>query len=144
MKIILQRCKKASVSINKKIEAKINQGLVIFIGIDKNDNKFKTKSLVKKVLNLRIFNDSKQKMNLSIKEINGSALVVSQFTLCGDTKNGRRPSYRSAGEPKFSKSLYNYFIEEIKKEISVQTGTFGENMEVELINNGPATFILEN
>ena len=144
MKVLLQRCKKASVSVNKKIIAKINQGLVIFIGIGKDDNELSTKLLARKVLNLRVFNDLNQKMNLSIKDINGSVLIISQFTLCSDTRKGRRPSYSKAANPKFSKDLYDYFIKEIKKEIFVETGVFGEYMEVELINNGPATFILED
>ncbi len=144
MKVLLQRCKKASVSVNKKIIAKINQGLVIFIGIAKDDNELSTKLLARKVLNLRVFNDLNQKMNLSIKDTNGSALIISQFTLCADTRKGRRPSYFQAANPKFSKDLYDYFIKEIKKEIFVETGVFGEYMEVELINNGPATFILED
>ena len=144
MKVLLQRCKKASVSVNKKIIAKINQGLVIFIGIAKDDNELSTKLLARKVLNLRVFNDLNQKMNLSIKDTNGSALIISQFTLCADTRKGRRPSYFQAANPKFSKDLYDYFIKEIKKEIFVETGVFGEYMEVKLINNGPATFILED
>lgn len=143
MKVLIQRCKKASVSINKKIIAKISQGLVIFIGIDKGDNELKTKLLAKRVLNLRVFNDFNQKMNLSIKEVNGSALIISQFTLCAGTTKGRRPSYSNAANPKISENLYNSFIKEIKKEISVGTGIFGEDMKIELINDGPATFILE-
>jgi len=143
MKVLIQRCKKASVSVNKKIIDKISQGLVIFIGIDKDDNELKTKLLAKRVLNLRVFNDFNQKMNLSIKEVNGSALIISQFTLCAETTKGRRPSYSNAANPKISENLYNSFIKEIKKEISVGTGIFGEDMKVELINDGPATFILE-
>jgi len=143
MKVLIQRCKKASVSVNKKIIDKISQGLVIFIGIDKGDNELKTKLLAKRVLNLRVFNDFNQKMNLSIKEVNGSALIISQFTLCAETTKGRRPSYSNAANPKISENLYNSFIKEIKKEISVGTGIFGEDMKVELINDGPATFILE-
>jgi len=103
----------------------------------------KTKLLAKRVLNLRVFNDFNQKMNLSIKEVNGSALIISQFTLCAETTKGRRPSYSNAANPKISENLYNSFIKEIKKEISVGTGIFGEDMKVELINDGPATFILE-
>ena len=143
MKVLIQRCKKASVSVNKNIIAKISRGLVIFIGIDKGDNELKTKLLAKRVLNLRVFNDFNQKMNLSIKEVNGSALIISQFTLCAETTKGRRPSYSNAANPKISENLYNSFIKEIKKEISVGTGIFGEDMKVELINDGPATFILE-
>ena len=143
MKVVLQRCKKASVSIEKKVIAKINKGLVIFLGIEKDDKKLNTKLLAKKILNLRVFNDLNQRMNLSIKNISGSALIISQFTLCAETRRGRRPSCFNAAHPKFSENLYDYFIDEIKKEISVKTGVFGANMDVELINNGPATFILE-
>jgi len=143
MKVVLQRCKKASVSIEKKVIAKINKGLVIFIGIEKDDKKLNTKLLAKKILNLRVFNDLNQRMNLSIKNISGSALIISQFTLCAETRRGRRPSYFNAANPKFSENLYDYFIDEIKKEIYVKTGVFGANMDVEIINNGPATFILE-
>jgi D-tyrosyl-tRNA(Tyr) deacylase len=144
MKLLLQRCKKAKITIDKKIISKINHGLVIFIGIEKNDRKLNAKYLAKKVLNLRIFNDIDNKMNLSIKDINGSALIISQFTLCANVNNGRRPSYTNAGDPEFSEYLYNYFISKIKQDIFVETGVFGKNMEVDLVNSGPATFVIED
>ena len=142
---VLQRCTKAKVTINNKITGQIKLGMVILIGIQKKDLLEQADTLVDKILNFRIFNDTNQKMNLSIKDINGSILVISQFTLCADTNKGRRPNFLEAAKPEKAKSLYQYFINRlIENNIHVESGNFGEEMQVELINNGPATFILES
>lgn len=144
MKILLQRCKESNVSIKSKVVGKIKSGLVIFVGFEKKDSKKDIVFMIDKILNFRIFNDINQKMNLSIKDINGSVLIISQFTLCSETKKGRRPSFLNAANPEKSIQLYDFFIKEFQKFIDVQSGVFGQEMQVELINDGPATFILES
>ena len=142
---VLQKCHNAKVTIDNQIIGKIGKGLVSFLGIQKNDDKKKADILIEKTLNLRIFNDSKQKMNLCIKDVNASILVVSQFTLCADTKKGRRPSFLNAANPEDANILYQYFINCLKNHgFHVESGTFGATMDVQLINNGPATFILNS
>lgn len=144
MRVLLQRCKESKVSIKSKIVGEIKSGLVIFVGFEKKDSKENIVFIIDKILNFRIFKDTNQKMNLSIKDINGSILIISQFTLCAETKKGRRPSFLNAANPENSFQLYNFFIEELKKIVNVQSGIFGQEMQVELINDGPATFILES
>ena len=123
----------------------IGNGLVILLGVQKEDNEEDADFLVKKVSGLRIYNDSNEKMNLSIKDVDGSALVISQFTLCGDMKKGRRPSFIHAAPPKEGQRLYEYFISSLLKEgMPVESGEFGSMMDVELVNEGPATFILNS
>jgi len=129
---VIQRCSRANVKIGQNIVGQISNGLVILLG-------------VKKVSGLRIYNDSNEKMNLSIKDVDGSALVISQFTLCGDTKKGRRPSFIHAAPPKEGRRLYEYFISSLLKAgVPVESGEFGAMMDVELVNEGPATFILNS
>ena len=143
MVAILQRCTSANVKVEKKIVGEIEIGLAILLGIKKGDKKEDADKLAEKIVGLRIFNDEKDKMNLSIKEINGSALVISQFTLCADTKKGRRPSFIDAELPDISYKLYEYFKSSLLNNgVPVQAGKFGSMMDVELINNGPATFII--
>ena len=144
MKVLIQRCKESKVAIKSEIVGKIKFGLVIFVGFEKEDSKKNIIFMIDKILNFRIFNDTNQKMNLSIKDINGSILIISQFTLCAETKKGRRPSFLNAASPEKSFQLYNFFIKELRKLINVQSGIFGQKMQVELINDGPATFILES
>lgn len=144
MKVLLQRCKESNVSIKSKIVGKIKSGLVIFVGFEKKDSKEDIVLIIDKILNFRIFNDINQKMNLSVKDINGSVLIISQFTLCAETKKGRRPSFLNAANPDNSIQLYDFFIKEFQKFINVQSGVFGQEMQVKLINDGPATFILES
>lgn len=144
MKVLLQKCKESNVSIKSKIVGKIKSGLVIFVGFEKKDSKEDIVLIIDKILNFRIFNDINQKMNLSIKDINGSVLIISQFTLCAETKKGRRPSFLNAANPDNSIQLYDFFIKEFQKFINVQSGVFGQEMQVKLINDGPATFILES
>ena len=142
---VIQRCSKANVKIGKNIVGQIRHGLVILLGVKKDDNEEDADFLVRKVSGLRIYNDSNEKMNLSIKDVDGSALVISQFTLCGDMKKGRRPSFIDAAPPKEGQRLYEYFISSLLKEgMPVESGEFGSMMDVELVNEGPATFILNS
>lgn len=144
MKIVIQRVKYASVSVDKKTVGKINKGLLIFLGIGHNDNEIVADKLVKKICNLRIFEDEKQKMNKSIKDINGELLIISQFTLYANCKSGNRPSFTEACEPKKANELYEYFKNKCAESIEVvQSGIFGADMKVELLNDGPVTIILE-
>jgi len=142
---VIQRCSRANVKIGQNIVGQIGNGLVILLGVQKDDNEDDADFLVKKVSGLRIYNDSNEKMNLSIKDVTGSALVISQFTLCGDTKKGRKPSFIHAAPPKEGQRLYEYFISSLLKTgVPVESGEFGAMMDVELVNEGPATFILKS
>ena len=145
MKLVVQRVKKSNLKIKNKLYSSINAGMVILIGISKNDNYEMAKELAKKIIKLRIFNDDNGKMNKNIVEIKGEVLVVSQFTLYADTNKGNRPSFINAAKPELAISLYNHFIDELQKLISskVRTGKFGADMKIELINDGPVTIILE-
>ncbi len=142
---VIQRCSRANVKIGQNIVGQIGNGLVIFLGVKKEDNEEDADFLVKKISGLRIHNDSNKKMNLSIKDVEGSALVISQFTLCGDTKKGRRPSFIHAAPPKEGQRLYEYFISSLLEAgVPVESGEFGAMMDVKLVNEGPATFILNS
>ena len=145
MIVVIQRCSRGQVTISDKVVGEISHGLVIFLGVQKNDTENDAEFLVNKICGLRIFNDENDKMNLSIKDVNGSALVISQFTLCGDTKKGRRPSFIKAATPDDGNRLYEYFILEMKKSgVPIESGEFGAMMDVELVNNGPVTFVLNS
>jgi D-tyrosyl-tRNA(Tyr) deacylase len=142
---VLQRVSKGDVTIYGKICGAIQNGLVIFLGVMKDDTEKDVVFLTKKISGFRIFNDEKEKMNLSIKDINGSILVISQFTLCGDWKKGRRPSFVRAAPPDKGEQLYDKFIDHLsKEEIHVESGEFGATMSVSLINEGPATFVFDS
>ena len=142
---VIQRCSQGQVIVAEKVIGEIGHGLVILLGVEQDDTETDADLLINKISGLRIFNDEKNKMNLSIKDMNGSALVVSQFTLCGDTRKGRRPSFTKAAEPEEGYRLYEYFISNMKKEgIPVESGEFGATMNVELVNNGPVTFVLNS
>ncbi|MCD8025026.1 MAG: D-tyrosyl-tRNA(Tyr) deacylase [Candidatus Gastranaerophilales bacterium] len=144
MKIVIQRVKNASVLIDNKIYSSINEGLLVLFGAQKGDKKEFCEVLADKILNLRIFSDENGKMNLSLKNIKGEILVVSQFTLASDCKKGLRPSFDNAEIPNIANGLYEYFTEKLRKSgLSVKTGIFGAHMEISLVNNGPVTFILE-
>ncbi len=144
MKLVVQRVKKASVKVDEKIVGQIEQGFLVLIGIKTGDTKKEADYLVKKLCNLRIFSDENDKMNLSIKNINGKLLIVSQFTLYGDCNSGNRPSFTSSAKPEDAIPLYEYFCEECSKNnIEIQKGIFGADMEVELLNDGPVTIIIE-
>jgi len=146
MRIVIQRVKSSSVQIDGKIHSSIQDGLLILLGIEQNDGKEDVEWLINKVLQLRIFNDEKGVMNLSINEIEGEILLVSQFTLHASTKKGNRPSYLKAAKPDISIPLYEIFIEQLKKVIGdrLKTGIFGADMKVALINDGPVTILMDS
>ena len=144
MKAVIQRVKHAQVEVDKKIVGKINEGFLILLGVAPDDTKEKADAMVKKIAKLRIFEDENEKMNLSIQDIKGELLVVSQFTLYADCSGGNRPSFINAAKPDLANELYEYFVGKCKEVIPVvQTGIFGAHMEVSLLNNGPVTIELE-
>ena len=144
MKAIIQRVDRASVSVMGSKIGSISKGLLVFIGIQNSDGLEEIYKLSDKLLNLRIFNDNNLKMNLSISEINGELLIISQFTLFANFSKGSRPSFVNAGNPIHAKKIYNEFVNYMnQKKINVQSGEFGADMKIELINSGPATFILD-
>jgi len=145
MKCLLQRVSYAKLYIDSTLYSQISNGLLALVCFCKNDNKQNIDLMVKKIINLRIFEDCDKKFNLSLKDINGSIMLVSQFTLAADTKKGNRPSFFDAMEPQNASQLYNEMIEEFKKNnINTQTGIFGASMKIELLNDGPVTIMLEN
>jgi D-tyrosyl-tRNA(Tyr) deacylase len=142
---VIQRCSRGKVTVSEKVVGEIDNGLVILLGVQKGDTEKDADFLVNKISGLRIFSDENDKMNLSIKDVNGSALVISQFTLCGDTKKGRRPSFVNAALPEDGNRLYEYFMLEMKKGgVPIECGEFGAMMDVELVNNGPVTFVMNS
>ena len=144
MKALIQRVKRASVSINNELYSSIDKGLLVFLGVEKSDEQENAEKLAQKISVLRIFEDENEKMNLSIKDVKGEILVVSQFTLCGDCRKGTRPSFDNAANPQKAVDLYDYFIKYLSDfQIPVKTGKFRAMMDVELINDGPVTFMLE-
>ena len=144
MKFVVQRVKNAQVDVEGKTVGKIEQGYMVLIGITHTDTKEVADYLVKKLINLRVFEDENGKMNKSLKDVNGSLLLVSQFTLYADCSSGNRPSFTDAAKTDFANELYEYIIEECKKQVRiVETGVFGADMNVGLVNDGPVTIILE-
>lgn len=144
MRVIIQRSKEASVTVDKKIIGKIDHGYVLLVGFTNGDNKEIVNKMIGKIINLRIFSDGDDKLNLSLKDINGSVLSISQFTLYAKLK-GRRPSFTDALNYKEAKELYEYFNHKLESEkINVQTGEFGADMKVSLINDGPVTIIIDS
>lgn len=145
MRVVIQRVKNASVEIDNKVNGKIHTGFLVLLGIASTDTKQDVDYLVKKVVHLRVFSDENDKMNLALKDINGELLVISQFTLYGNCKDGNRPSFIEAARPDVAIPLYEYFVEECKKQIPVvETGVFGADMKVSLLNDGPVTIIIES
>ena len=143
MKVLVQRCDKASVSVNNEIVGKIDKGMLILVGFTQTDTSENIDYMIEKILHLRIYDDESGIMNKSILDVDGSILSVSQFTLYADTKKGRRPSYVNALNGEKATILYDEFNEKLKKYIHVETGIFGAEMKVELINDGPVTIMLE-
>ena len=144
MKVLVQRVKWAQVQINQEVVGKIDRGLLLLLGVEKGDSYQNADKLINKVLAYRIFSDEAGKMNLSVQEVGGGLLIVSQFTLVADTAKGLRPSFSSAAPPDEGKRLYQYWLEEMEKRHStVQAGVFGADMQVSLLNDGPVTFMLE-
>jgi D-tyrosyl-tRNA(Tyr) deacylase len=144
MRAVLQRVAKASVAVDGVVIGEIDSGLLVFLGVKQGDGEADIEWLVNKILNLRIFEDNAGKMNLSVQDIEGQILVVSQFTLYANCMRGRRPDFIEAAEPQLAEDIYNKFIETMKKSHKrVETGQFAAKMEIELINDGPVTIILE-
>ena len=142
---VIQRCSRGKVTVSEKVVGEIDNGLVILLGVQKGDTEKDADFLVNKISGLRIFSDESDKMNLSIKDVDGSALVISQFTLCGDLKKGRRPSFVNAAPPEDGNRLYEFFMAELNQSgVQVQSGEFGARMNVELVNDGPVTFVLNS
>ena len=144
MKLVIQRVKRATVEVNKEIVGKIEQGFLVLLGVGPEDTKEIADFLVQKLIKLRVFEDENEKMNFSLKDINGELLIVSQFILYADCTGGNRPSFTNAAKPDKANELYEYFITECKKEnIKVEHGIFGADMKVELLNDGPVTILLD-
>jgi len=145
MRAVIQRVKKASVSINNNLKSKINQGYLILLGIENDDTQKDIEWLSSKIVKLRIFDDNKGVMNLSINEIEGEILLISQFTLHAKVKKGNRPSYIKAAKPEIAIPIYKKFIHQLETDFgkSIQLGEFGANMQVSLVNDGPVTIIID-
>lgn len=145
MKFVIQRVKHAQVDIDEKTVGKINQGFLVLIGIAHTDTKEIADKLIKKLIGLRIFEDENGKTNLSLADVNGELLLVSQFTLYADCKHGNRPGFTDAAKPELAEPLYQYIIEECKKQVSiVEKGVFGADMKISLLNDGPFTILLDS
>lgn len=144
MKLLVQRVSSAKVDVDSKTVGKINKGFLVLFGVTHTDTKEIADYLVKKLCNLRVFKDENSKMNLSIKDVDGELLIVSQFTLYADCQHGNRPSFVNSAKPDIANELYEYFVERCRKEVkNVETGIFGADMKVSLLNDGPVTIMLE-
>ncbi len=145
MRAVIQRVSRAKVSVENEIVGEIGKGILILLGVADGDSEADAVYLLEKTINLRIFEDADDKMNLSLRDIKGDLLVVSQFTLYGDARKGRRPSFSKAAAPAAAKRLYEFFVVEARKQIAkVETGRFQAMMEVELVNDGPVTILLDS
>lgn len=145
MKFVIQRVKKANCLVDDTITGEISNGFCVFIGISNDDTTAIADKMIQKMINLRIFSDDNGKTNLSLKDVNGGLLLISQFTLYANCKKGNRPSFIDAGKPNKANDLYEYIIKEAKKSVpNVQTGIFGADMKIELVNDGPFTIILDS
>jgi D-tyrosyl-tRNA(Tyr) deacylase len=145
MRAVVQRVTRATVEVADKLVGEIDAGLLVLLGVARDDGKEDADYLAEKITNLRIFNDQQGKMNLSLRDRGGAVLVVSQFTLYGDTRHGRRPSYIDAAEPEKANALYEYFVERVRSQgIRVETGVFQAMMQVNLTNDGPVTILLDS
>lgn len=144
MRLLVQRVSSAQVDVDSKTVGKINNGFLVLIGVTHTDTREIADYLVKKLCNLRVFKDKNSKMNLSIKDVDGELLIVSQFTLYADCQHGNRPSFVNSAKPDMANELYKYFVEKCKREVEkVETGIFGADMKVSLLNDGPVTIMLE-
>lgn len=144
MKIVIQRVTNAQVEVDKKVVGKIGKGFLVLLGVTHEDTKENADYLVKKLCKLRVFSDENDKMNLSLKDVNGELLIVSQFTLYANCKDGNRPSFVEDAKPEQANELYEYFCSECKKnDIKVEKGIFGADMKVSLLNDGPVTIVIE-
>lgn len=148
MRGLIQRVSHASVVVSGEVVGEIDKGLLLLLGVQKGDTEEQAQKLLHKVSNYRVFADEQQKMNLSVKDISGGLLIVSQFTLAAETQKGLRPGFSSAAEPALAEDLYNYFVAQahqlaLESKVTVQTGTFGADMQVSLLNDGPVTFMLD-
>ncbi len=147
MRVVIQRAKEGYVKISNETVSKINKGLVVLVGIKNDDTIEDIKYITKKILNMRIFKDDENKMNLSLKDVKGDLLVVSNFTLYGDAKKGNRPSYITSGKPEIALPLYNEFVKHLNESYKVgkiETGEFGADMEVSIVGDGPVTILLDS
>ena len=143
MKIVIQRVKRASVSIDSKLYNQIQQGLLLLVGVAPDDDQEDVAYAARKIADMRIFSDDEDKMNLSIKDVKGEILSISQFTLYADTKKGNRPAFTGAAKPNLASQLYDDFNELLSQDIPVKTGVFAADMQVELVNDGPVTIVLD-
>ena len=143
MRAVVQRVSHAQVKVDGKVVGKIEKGYLVLLGVKGGDTKKEADFLANKVVNLRVFEDENDKMNLSIKDVGGEMLIVSQFTLYGDASHGNRPSFTEAARPEEANSLYEYFCEKVGQEVHVEKGVFQAEMKVELLNDGPVTILLE-
>ncbi|MBH0163282.1 D-tyrosyl-tRNA(Tyr) deacylase [Fictibacillus sp. 7GRE50] len=145
MKVVLQRAKEAKVLVDSDVKGRIDKGLVLLVGVTHEDTEKDADYLAEKIVNLRIFEDENEKMNLSLKDTEGSILSISQFTLYGDTKKGRRPNFMDAAKPDHAITMYDYFNDKLKSlGVHVETGVFGAMMDVSFTNDGPVTLILDS
>lgn len=145
MKFVIQRVKEASVTVDQEIIGKIEHGLLVFVGVADSDNKEIADKMIDKMVKLRIFDDAEGKTNLSISDVNGEFLIISQFTLYADCRKGNRPSFTSAGKPELANELYEYIVSEVgKKGFRTAHGAFGADMKVALLNDGPFTIVLDS
>ena len=143
MKALIQRVTSSSVEVDGTNVGQINKGLLVFIGIEKLDELSHADKMINKILSYRVFSDANDKMNLSVSDINGDVLIVSQFTLAADTKNGTRAGFSNAMNPLEAENIYDYMVEKFKTFVNIQSGVFGADMKVSLVNDGPVTFLLE-
>ena len=145
MKFVIQRVTEASVRVDEQIVGKINKGFLVFIGVSNEDTKEIADKMIKKLCNMRIFDDENGKTNLGLSDVSGQLLLISQFTLYADCKKGNRPSFTSAGAPDMANEMYEYIIEECKKSVPVvEKGIFGADMKISLLNDGPFTIVLDS
>ena len=144
MRAVVQRVSKAKVTVSGRITGEIDKGLLVLVGIGRDDDGSDVEWLVDKTLNLRVFEDENEKMNLSLIDVSGALLAISQFTIMGDVRKGRRPSFTEAAEPEAARALFNDFLQMASKTVKVETGIFQAHMDVELVNSGPVTILLDS